>query len=288
MPYQCLTQRAAAHAHARAVQSSTTGHSRSRARSHHSMHVAPPNTVPSNTVYRRCDHDCWVESTFGQYNSVHAAFHESSYGRVTFTESTSAYVVIEMGYNMADVADKHLCPIDIEQTTARAKVIAAGYDPEMTYDMIEYLYPSPYGGSGWTCKWVGQAALCPGGAMGTPPTAGVAGGSPVADRDAGQGQGVCYSRNFIMGSQMPTFTRSTATLPALDQRLFALLSSAPLVSAYSPARASSPQPFSAVLARSSPSLLALLLCSAPLLCSSPLLLCALLLPSAPLLYLSSV
>ena len=50
-------------------------------------------------------------------------------------------------------------PIDIEQTTARAKVIAAGYDPEMTYDMVEYLCPSPYGGSGWTCKWVGQAAL---------------------------------------------------------------------------------------------------------------------------------
>ena len=99
----------------------------------------------------------WREETFSTTSkSVHEAFYEASYGRVSLSESKSAFVVIEMGKAVPVTCGEEACD-RVESNVARGIAASMGYDREQ-YDLLEFFLPDPFPGAGYagkanTCAW---------------------------------------------------------------------------------------------------------------------------------------
>ena len=112
----------------------------------------PNSTLNSQTA----GEDYWRVSTFAASGSVHAAFRDSSYGKVSFREAGSKFVVATMN---------HVAPADgsCQTSTERSSCLAAAQAADSTlttaaisqYDHVEYWMPNEC-----ACGWAGWGVSC--------------------------------------------------------------------------------------------------------------------------------
>ena len=115
-----------------------------------------------------CDATCWATETFGTSTtgSVHAIFHDGSYGAVSLVETGSERVVVSMGKALSSLgamctstcmgSSTVPCPYEAEGAAA----LSASGKTASSFDLVEFWLPKDFDSHG--CNWVGIARPCVG------------------------------------------------------------------------------------------------------------------------------